>query len=74
MRIRGTVITIMLLAAAALLLVASSATSQSTCSASGLAQATITPGLSGYVYAGDMGDESTPLNNVTLCAQSTVPI
>jgi len=65
MRIRGTMITIVLLAAAALL-VASSATSQVTCSASGLAQATITPGLSGYVYAGDMGDESTPLNNVTV--------
>ena len=63
MRIRGTMITIMLLAAAALL-VASSATNQATCSASGLAQ--ITPGLSGYVYAGDMGDESTPLNNVTV--------
>jgi Zn-dependent metalloprotease len=65
MRIRGTMITIMLLAAAALL-AASSATSQAICSASGLAQATLTPGLSGYVYAGDMGDESTPLNNVTV--------
>ncbi|MDH4136460.1 MAG: M4 family metallopeptidase, partial [Anaerolineae bacterium] len=63
MRIRGTMITIVLLAAAALL-VASPATNQATCSASGLAQ--ITPGLSGYVYAGDMGDESTPLNSVTV--------